>query len=255
MAFLDPANTTALDIVTGALWKSGAIGQGQTPSTGELQGAQSELQHMLQQWQRKELLIYVTETFNLVSTGALFYTVGPAGDFALGTGYVRPEKIQSAYMIQPQITGAGLPVSYPLRELPSRDDYNDIALKNLSSFPQWFYYEPQWPLGYFYPWPIAQANIYSLYITILQLLPQSFATDGSTVFNIPYEYYNAMVLNLAVRLRSTNRIPTFAGDSLTADARDAYNLLRNSDLKIPLIKMPTQLTRRGIYNIFGDTSY
>jgi len=85
-------------------------------------------------------------------------------------------------------------------------------------------------------------------------LPPSFATTSS-VFAIPYEYYAAMVYNLALRLRSRFRIPAPPGDPLPGLAKAALNVLRTGNSQIAQLHVPADLGRAGIYNIFSDRTY
>jgi hypothetical protein len=258
---LNPAATTPLQIVQTALVESGRIGLGQTPNQVDINDGLTRLQLMLQLWQGERMLIYCTQTLQLVSTGAQSYTIGPGGDFDTGqpvgsapASSVRPPKLESAYLIQPN-SNSGNPVSYPLQIMQSRDEFNAIALKQLVSFPQYVFLDTQWPLGIVRIYPVPQASIYSIALSARGQLPPSFAPDGSGNISLPYEYYEALVSNLAVRLRSYFRIPTFPGDDLLARAKGSRAVLRQMNFQVPKLTMPDDLLRGGVYNIFGDDSY
>lgn len=251
MALLDPLNTTVRDVCTQALKECGAIGIGQTPLADDVTEAEARLQWMLQQWERKRWLVYALQTLTVVSTGAQTYTVGSGQAFDTGTG-PRPAKLESAFLRQ--LSVGGQPVDYPLEIIQSREDYNRVTLKSLTSFTGGVFYEPGWPNGTLYPVPIPQANVYALGVSFMSQLPPSFATLNST-FSLPYEFFNGMMLNLAIRLRPKYGLGTYPGDHLPGLAKDALNVIRGANVQIGRLTMPGALLRPGIYNIFSDRSY
>ncbi len=252
MAVLDPANTSVNDVCSAALYEGGIVGVGQTPSGGQLADTQARLQWMLQEWERKRWLVFHLVTLSMVTTGAISYTCGPGGDFDTGPGSVRPAKLESAFLRQ-LVNSQPNQVDFPLEILQSMEDYNRIALKGLSSFPGTVFMDPTWPLATVYPWPVPQASIYSTNITILAQLPQSFLTSA-VKFNIPYEYYAAILYNLAIRCRARWQIGSFAGDELPNLAKQSLKTLRGANTAIARLTLP-DMNRTFIYNIFSDRYY
>lgn len=256
-----------------------AFGVGQTPLAEDISDAKARLQWMVQQWQRKRWFIYHLVTYSCIAKpdpkgqfqGKQAYTVGPGGDFNtnlrwnafteeysgnFGSSYpvsARPNRIESAFLRQLTMSQPNQ-IDYPLTQMFSREDYNRIALKGLSSFPGYFFYDTSWDMGLLYPWPIPQANIYEVHISCREQLPPEFA-QAANVLDIPYEYYNAMVLQLALRLRPKYGIYAQQGDTLQGQAKDALNTLRKSNFQIARIQMPGDLVRPQLYNIFSDRMY
>lgn len=253
MTQLDPSNTTAGDIVTAALKLANVVGTGQTANAEDNNDAWAMLQWMLQEWERKRWLVFVLSTYAKVSTGAQSYTVGPGGDIDTGAQSVRPDKLESAYLRQ-LVNSQPNQIDYPLEILGAREDYNKIALKSLSSFPSTIYYEASWPLGRIYPWPVPQATIYGLNCTFKAQLPYKFANLATKFTSIPFEYYNAMIFNLALRLRAMYGIQSYAGDTLPGLAKDSLNTLRGANTQISRLSIP-RLDGSGQYNIFSDRTY
>ena len=253
MSQLLPDSTTVGDLINAAMTECGAIGVGQMPTQQDTSNAWARLQWMLQEWERKRWLVYQLVTLLLPSTGLQSYSVGPGGYYDTGAGSARPDKIEAAFLRQYQGGGVN-PVDYPLELLISMEDYSRLTLKTLSSWTQCVFYDPGWPLGALYPWPIPTANIYGVGIVVKQQLPTKFATLATQI-SLPYEYYNAIVMNLAIRLRSMFSIGTYPGDPLPGLAKDSLNALRGANTKISRLTMPEQLTRPGLYNIFSDRSY
>lgn len=254
MSQLDPANTSINDILTAALKECGVIGIGQTPLAEDITDAWAQLQWMLQEWNRKRWLLFFISTILVTSTGAQSYTVGPGGDFDTGAGSMRPDKLEAGNFLRQLQNSQPNQIDYPLVLLQAREDYNQIALKSLVSFPQWIFYEASWPLGRVYAWPVPNASIYAIGIAVKQVLPSSF-TSLSQSFTLPYEYYNAIVTNLALRLMPKYGMRIVPGDTLPAKARDALVAVRGANTAIKALQIPADLDRAGIYNIFSDRSY
>jgi hypothetical protein len=268
---LDPSKMTAGALARQALKECGAIGVGQSPTAEDLQDAQFRLQLMLQQWERKSQLIYRLATRGITSTGALTYSIGPGGDIdtnlrwnpftdsydaSFGPTYpvsARPAKIESSFVRQLTL-GQPNQIDYPMRIIQTRNDYNRIALKQLQTFPGYLFFDPTWPLGTLFPWPVPQANIYALYVTFLEQLPPMFATS-SAVVDLPFEYFAAILYNLAMRLRSKYGIATYQGDQLPQLAKDALEVLTSANLRITQLVMPNDLLTGQQYNIFSDRMY
>jgi hypothetical protein len=136
----------------------------------------------------------------------------------------------------------------------SREDYNRIALKQLQSFPGYLFYDSGWPLGNLFPWPVPQAHIYELHVSVKEQLPPAFATQA-TVLSVPYEYYHAMVTNLALRLRPKYGIVAQQGDNLVMLAKDSLNAIKSGNTQISRLNIPGDLVRPQLYNIFSDRLY
>lgn len=251
MSFIDPANLTVQDLCTQALKEAGVLGTGQTALADDIFDAQGRLQLMLQQWERKRWLVYHLNDIGKTSTGAQSYSVGPGADFDTGAGLPRPDKISSAFLRQLTQSQPNQ-IDYPLTEITSREDYNRISLKQLTSFPAAFFYDSGWPNGTIYPWPIPQASIYALHITVKEQLPAKFAT-GATAFNVPYEYYAAMLYNLALRL--CPKYGLAPNPAVVAFAKDGLATVRGANTQISTLHMPGELVRPSIYNIFSDQAY
>lgn len=249
MSILLPNATTLGDIVNEALKLSGRLGLGQTALAEDATLGWSYLQMMLQQWDQQRIKVYRTQDYSIVSTGAVSYTVGPSGDIDTGASSVRPPRVVSAFVRL--ITATNEP-DWPVEILNAREDYNQIRLKSLTSVSSFLWYDPAWPLGVAYPWPVLTASEYELHLSLLTQLPYVFATQA-TVFSIPYVYYWAMITNLAMRLRGRYGIGTYPGDVVPSQAISSINALKETNNTIPRLQMPQELTIGGSgYNIFSD---
>lgn len=239
--------TTPNDIIQQALKKAAVLGVGQTPLAEDTNDAYSDLQDMLGQWQRKRWLIWHLVDYSFTSTGATSYTVGPGGNFNISP---RPDRIESAFFRQ-VIQSQPNQIDYPLSIIEAREDYNLISLKQLSTFPQYVFYDSGFPTGTLYPWPLPTASIYSIHITVKETLSQF--TSLSQTISLPLEYFAALKFNLAIRLRQAYQLP--ADPVLIGLAKDSLNLIRNANVQIPRLQMPADLLRPGVYNVFSDQIY
>lgn len=239
--------TTARDIINLALKDAGVVGVGQSALAEDVNDAFTKLNWMLSQWQRKRWLVFQNVDLPFVSTGAQTYTVGPGGNFNVP---IRPDKLEAAYFRQ-LIQSQPNQVDYPLTIIPSMENYSKIALKKLSTFPQGIYYDPGYPTGTIYPWPVPQSTIYEIHLIVKQQLTQ-FANLSDTV-NLPEEYRSALELNLVTRLWPQYGLQP--DEMVLGLARDALNVIRGANSQIATLSMPNDLVRDGRYNIFSDQVY
>lgn len=240
------SDPTVQDMLTLCLQDAGVIGMGQQAVPEDSTNALARLNWMLASWRRQRWLVYNLKNYSVVSTGAQSYTVGPGGDMDT-TSYQRPDKIEYAFFRQ-LVPGIPNQTDYPLEILTSWEDYNRIGLKRLGTFPTTAFYSNEFPLGHFYPWPIPQANIYELFITVKEQL--TGALDFNDDLTLPEEYFNAIHWNLTVILRSAYDLPPKPAD--IAFAKDSLNVLRGSNAQIARLQMPGELLRPGIYNPYSD---
>jgi hypothetical protein len=236
--------TTPLDIITASLKKAGILGIGQSAIPEDVNDAYDDLNDMLSQWQRKRWLIWHLVDLAFTSTGAQSYSVGPGGNFNVLT---RPDRLEAAFFRQ-TIQSQPNQIDYPLEIIEARETYNDIALKNLTSFASYIFYDSAFPMGYIYPWPVPNSSIYEIHITIKEQLNQ-FTSLGQ-VISLPLEYFAAMKWNLALRMRVNYQLPP--NPYLIGLAKDSLNTIRNANTQIPRLRMPTDLIRPGVYNPYSD---
>ena len=235
--------TTANDIITQALKKAGVLGVGQTALAEDVNDAFNDLNDMIAQWNRKRWVMWHLVATSFVSTGAQSYTVGPGGNFNIA----RPDRLEDAYFRQ-LIASNPNQIDYPLEILEAREDYDKIALKTLSTFPSYIFYDAANPMGSVYPWPVIPASLYSLFIVTKETLLQ-FATL-TTALVAPPEFVAAMKWNLATRLCVSYQQPV--SEDLKRLASDSLNVIRNANTQIPRLQVDPTLIRPGLFNIYFD---
>lgn len=236
--------TTPSDIILQSLKDAGTLGVGQSALAEDMNDAFRKLNWMIAQWARKRYLVYHLVQVGFTSTGAQSYTVGPGGNYNVA---VRPDKLEAAFFRQ-LVQSQPNQIDYPLELLQSMEDYSRIALKQLQSFPSYIFYDSGWPLGTIYPWPVPQANLYSVFIIIKEQLAQ-FTSLAQTI-DLPPEYMAALQFNLTIRLWPAYKQAPDA--TIVALAKDALNVLRGANTQIARLTMPDDLTRPGVYNPYSD---
>jgi hypothetical protein len=246
-------NPTVNDMLTLCLTDAGVIGQGLAPLPEDSTNALARLNWMLAAWRRQRWIVYNLQNFSVIAqpgvgtVGKQIYTVGPGGDFDTG-GTQRPDRIEYSFFRQIVPNGPTQQTDYPLEILTSWEDYNRIGIKKLGTFPTTCFYDNAFPLGNYYPWPIPQADLYELFITVKGQLAGSLNfTDDLT---LPEEYFNAIHWNLTVILRSAYDLPPKPGD--VAFAKESLNVLRGANAQIARLQLPGELLRPGIYNPYSD---
>jgi hypothetical protein len=180
----------------------------------------------------------------ITSTGAQSYTIGPGGNFNIA----RPIKINAAYARLN--AGSATPIDYPVRMIEAREDYARIALKALVSFPDFAFYDPSYPLGTLYMYPVPNSS-FELHIVTMDVLPQ-FAT-AATVVTLPPEYTAAIRYNLACYLAPSYQLP-ISGD-LKALAMNAKRVVKRMNSQLQTMSMPRGLGTKQRWNIYSDRPY
>jgi hypothetical protein len=153
--------TTARDFVTLALRESGVTGVGQTPLSEDINDGFTLLTRMLSRWQKKRWLVPNLYEVSAPGNNLKSNLIGPGQYYNAS----RPNLIQAAYFKQLNAGSVANEVSYPLTPIFSWEDYSRIALKNLNTWPQYFFYDGQFPYGNVYIWPIP-SSLYEVHLVI-----------------------------------------------------------------------------------------
>lgn len=183
---------TVNDIVTYALRKASVTAWGETPATEDATAAMAELDLMLKGWQNKGFNLWTKTGGSLALTTAASYTLSP----------VRPLRILSA-----RLKRSG--TETPMYEM-SRQEYDDLPNKASTGLPTQFYYDRQREAAKMYIWPVlttvAGETIEYTYERELEDI-----VSLNDVIDVPGEWWDAVVHNLAVRMVETlgfNKPPT-----------------------------------------------
>lgn len=141
--------TTARDFITRALRAAGVTGLGQTALAEDITNGFDILTAMMAQWQKRRWLVPNLIDISARGNNQKSNMIGPGQYY----NTKRPDKIQAAYF--KQIVGnVADQVSFPLTPIWSYEDYAKIALKDLNSWPVYFFYDAAFPYGNVFIWPI-----------------------------------------------------------------------------------------------------
>lgn len=249
------------DLVGMALEQLGVGVGGQNNDSQGMASGVMQLNMLLAQWQRRRWIVPNLVDRSFMSTGSSVYYIGPGGDLDIP---VRPSQVMSAYarllnganqssqgdfastdfsgedfkIPLSGLDGAGYPIDYPLSPIPSYEDYASLSLKALRTWPNYFHYNPAFPLGEFRPWPIPQGNDWEFHVLFSQPLPALLSSDSP--INLPPEYWDAIMWCLAARLAPSYGQPP--NEVVVSQARSSLATIRSTNQQIPTLGMPAILT-------------
>ena len=196
-------NSKWLDIISDAFAEIGVYAQGEAISANDASYAQRKLNRLLDAWDANEFYIF-SKTFQTYSIptgqtlnpdGSVSFTIGLAANsptFNVPSGSAgRPVRIASANII---LTTVSPFVKSPL-EIRGREWWHSQRVPGVSTqVPSDLYYEPAWPNGLIYLWPVASLS----YLLEVELETQiSQVTSLAAAFSMPPAYEKAIVLSLA----------------------------------------------------------
>jgi hypothetical protein len=218
---------TVRDLISEALEELGVVQQGDTLSDNDADLGLRRYNRLLDGWNAQRQAVYadVFSTFTLTPALAP-HTIGPTGTFVVTQ---RPVSIPDG--------GAGLVLNSSTPNVRTPIVVRDAAwwasqpVKSLtSSYPTDLYYEPAWPNGSLYFWPVP-TTAYQVELWLRTVLAQ---VDLDTVFTMPPGYYRAHVLTLAEECGSA--FGTMPSGKTVADAAKARDVMFSNNRVIPRIR-------------------
>jgi hypothetical protein len=128
------------------------LGVGQTLLAEDTSDIFILLKRMVAQYQRKRWLVPSLVDISTVGNNAVSNPIG-SGQF---WNIPRPDKIQGGYVVQ--LNTGSTPISLPLYPIFSYEDYIQLAVKQLNTLPDHFFYDAKYPVGNVFIWPIPNAT-------------------------------------------------------------------------------------------------
>ena len=214
-------------------------------TAAELADGIQSLNRMIDSWSVDELTLYkvTRDTFPLVPNQNP-YTIGLGGDFNTS----RPVRIVGAYFT---LNASTIPVDYPMQVI-NVDVYNSIALKTLTTnFPQYLYYEPDFPLGKIYIYPLCQQANETITISSWKAL--DMIVDPTAYIELPPGYWEPVVFCLAERLAVEYQFTM--RDDTQEIARMSLKRLKRINQRTPSLSTDVGLrsSKNLRYNIYSDS--
>ncbi len=238
--------TTPAEITRLALKAAGILGVGQSALAEDFSDAFDMLNAMLAGWARRRYLVYHLIDTSKLSTGAQAYSVGPGCDFDVP----RTDRLEAAFFRQ-TVNSIPNQVDFPMEILESREDYNQIRLKQLNStLPRWIFFDADWPFGSVYPWPVPMAGLGEIHLTLKQAI--GGFTSYTQDIDLPPEYREALWSNLAVRLGAAYP-GSYVSEQTMRIAVTSLDAIRAANAQIPRLRMPRVLSGKSRYDAWSDT--
>ena len=232
---------------------AGIVGIDEAIDQPYIQRAFTQTNWLLAQWARKRFLCYRLQDYSFVSTGVKTYNVGKGQTIDINP---RPDRVEYAFLrfLNTNMVGGQTgptPVDIPMRIIPSHEDYSRITVKNIGTLSFEIFYDPIWPIGLLFPWPIPQASIYEIHVGFKVVLPRFASLQQKIAF--PPEYEAALNWCGARRLRASYQMP--ADPTIDSLARDALNTIRLANTAVPTLTLDRLLTGRTMaYDYRSDSN-
>ncbi len=202
-----PVSYTALDIITQALIEDGIQAPGDPIDADTAQWALIEFNNLIDAWQALEAYVYA-QSFNVftLTAGLSPHTLGPlasvpAPNLSTGTR-ARPVKIVGAATL---LNTSGTLVDAPIINIRDAAWWQANQTKEIqTNIPTDLYYQPDWPLGSCYFWPVPNSAVQvrlEYWTTLLQYdqINDPLAGPGG-VDTLPPGYRPALTYTLAEML-------------------------------------------------------
>jgi len=169
-------------IATDVMVECGAIAGGETPEAADISAVLGKLRRLLNNWNADRRAVYATAFPTFTLTASLSpQTIGPTGNFVVTQ---RPVSIEGANVFISN-------VKMPIRIVDAQWWLGQTDPSVTTTIPTDLYYQPDWPDGSLYFWPIPSAA----YVVELQtrvLLDDLIDLD--TEFSLPPGYQDAITL-------------------------------------------------------------
>lgn len=213
---------TGRELVTDGFVELSIIGAGETLSPEDEAVGLGKLNRLFDNWNAEHQASYcsVFSTFTTAPSVSP-QTIGPAGNFVVTQ---RPVAIE----------GASLVVGTTKTPIDLRDQawYRARAVPTLTTTnPTDLFYEPDWPLGKLYFYPVV-SGAQTIELQIRALLA-AFTLD--TVVSLPFGYQDAITLTLAESLTTAYPGAVVSGD-LKRLAREARARIFGNNTPIPRLQ-------------------
>ncbi len=241
---------TVNDLLVNALQDAGIVGIDESVEPAYLTRALRQANWVLAEWARQRWLAYRIADYSFVSNGSQSYSVGNIGANVVGINInPRPDRLEYAFL-RFLNTGGTIPVDIPLDIIPSHEDYSRIAVKTVGSLAWRIFYDPIWPVGLVFPWPVPQASLYEIHCGFKVVLPRFASTQQ--VINFPPEYEFALNWDLVNILKESYQMPS--SPMALRLARRGKNTLMLANSAIGTLRMPPVLRNRGrSFDFYGDS--
>jgi hypothetical protein len=220
---------TIRTICSDALLELGVVAEGLPMGDFSADFMRRKLQRIVDEWNSQRSAVYATVFSTFTLTPSLSpHTIGPTA--ATWTVTQRPVSVEAISLI---LDASNPQVYLPLNKRDASWWQSQLTPTITVDIPSDFFYNPTWPNGSIYFWPVPSVA-YDVQIQIRTLLDDAFTLD--TEFDLPPGYQEAITLTLAEKAARGYARPV--PDDLIIDARNARAaIFANNDIT------PTLTTR------------
>lgn len=215
---------TALSLVNAAGQEIGALAAGESFSSDDQAWVLQKLQRVIDTFNAKRTMVYanIFSTFTL-QANLTPHTIGPTGTFAVTQ---RPVEIPTIGLILVNTTPATVEIPLTPRD---KDWWADQRVKNLTSaIPTDYYYEPDWPNGSIFFWPVPNA-VNNVLLQLRGVITE--LTTPAQTFTMPPAYWDLIIYTLAIAISPSFDRP------VTPDLRqlqmEAIRTVQGNNVKSP----------------------
>jgi hypothetical protein len=135
-------------------------------------------------------------------------------------------------------------MDFPLSIIPSREVYNEISLKNLTTWPAGIWLDQLYPLPSVYVWPIPAENQFEIHVSYQAPLP--VYTALADALDLPPEYQEAIRYALAAKIAMDyGQDPRPA---MIARLRGVLSRIRAANMQMAPLKIDAALLPMGAGN-------
>jgi len=232
--------TTARDIVEQALLRLTVLAAGEAMAAEDASNGLRSLNNLIDEWGTEKLTIHseTRSTFTITETAS--FTVGSGGDCSI----VWPRYIEH---IRYQDTATDPDEEFPLSILTD-DAWAGITQKALTAArPDRAYYNPTYPLGTLYLWPIpTDSNLEGVIYAKTAIVE---LTTLDTAISLPPGYRSFMITALAWELQGEYGKPPDPVLKMIADRAKAN--VKRSNIRL----MDLSVDRGALVQSYGSGNY
>ena len=232
----------ALDIIKQAMQEVNLTALDEPISASDSQLGLAKLNRMIDSWNADGRFLYTVNFTQWPITPNLQpHTIGPTGTWVVNQ---RPMKLVGAAII---LNNVNPPIRYPMNVSDADWWENQRAYAVTGTLPTDVYYEPDWPNGSCFIWPVP-ITAYPMELETWTILNQVKLTDKIC---LPPGYLDAIILSLAVSLQPSFGQPPNA--LLIAMAQKAIQRIQAPNSAAPRIGtrdqgIPGNAANRAYFN-------
>jgi hypothetical protein len=221
--------------IASAMRKLNVLAKGQTPDAEDLENGTIAFNALIAEFRALGMPLWARATYSFSPTlNDVSYNIGVGQ--TLNTPY--PINMLQAYRLD-----SGQTTHIPMEIVP---DYNFNTFPSSSGgMPIQLTYQPKVNMGVIKLWPTPDASALLSTITIIYQRPTEYVISASDTLDVPEEWTNALIYQLAVRLASEWGISLPDRQMLKKEADDILDLvLENGTEQASLF---LQVDSRGIF--------